>query len=123
MGRRQKGIDIHSEVVALSPRRPAMFNVFSIGIALASSLLVPLAASAVPIMAANGVPESAPASPSGPRRPGLISPAAVNVDAASETTNRGGRPVPGRTNGTLSAAEDPRPILAESDPSRTPGQF
>lgn len=100
-----------------------MFKVLSIGIALASTLLVPLAASAVPIKAADGVSDSAASSASGPRRPGLITPAPVNGDSASQTINRRGRPVPGQASKPLAATEDQRPAVADNEPSRPASQL
>lgn len=99
-----------------------MFQALSIGIALASALLVPLAASAVPIKGADGVPDAAAAA-SGPRRPGLITPAASNGDAASQTINRRGRPVSGQANNALSSPAEQRSNVAENENGRAPSQL
>jgi hypothetical protein len=72
-----------------------------VGLALASALLLPLGASAIPINAANGVAETAPSRTAGPRRPGAIPQPSKATDLGSQTSNGRGRPVPGQA--TLSA--------------------
>jgi hypothetical protein len=96
--------------------------VLPLGIALASASLLPLAASAVPIKAADGVSTSVPNSQSGPRRPGPIRPAPRAGDTASQFVNRRGRPVPSLSK-PLNTGDDQRPRVAEGVPSPAPRQL
>ena len=100
-----------------------MFKAFlPLGIALASAAFLPLAATAVPIKAADGVPTSVPNSQSGPRHPGLIPAAPADVGSASQSLNRRGRPVPSLSK-SLSTGDSQRPSVAESGTSRAPRQL
>jgi len=69
----------------------------SFSLALASSLLLPFGASAVPINAADGVADSVPSAASGARRPGLIPKPAADASDAQASGNGRGRPVPGKS--------------------------
>jgi hypothetical protein len=70
---------------------------FSLPFALASSLLLPFGASAVPINAADGVADSVPTAASGARRPGLIPKPAADAADTQASSNGRGRPVPGKS--------------------------
>jgi hypothetical protein len=100
-----------------------MFKVvLPLGIALASAWLLPLTASAMPIKAADGVSTSAPNTPSGPRRPGLIPPTPQAEETTSQLVNRRGRTVPSLSQ-SVQAGDDQRPRVAESVPSRAPSEL
>lgn len=85
-----------------------------LGLALAGVCLLPLAASAVPIRAADGVPTSVPGSKAGPRHPGVIplSPLAPALSASTVSPNRRGRPVPSLSKATT-PNDSPRARVAE----------
>jgi hypothetical protein len=75
-----------------------------LGLALASALLLPLGASAVPIHAANGVADATPNRSSGPRRPGPIPQPSQSTDMSTQSSNGRGRPVPGKASLTADKA-------------------
>lgn len=81
-------------------------------LALASSLLLPFGASAVPINAADGVADSVPTAASGARRPGLIPKPAADESGTQASSNGRGRPVPGKS--TVQSMDN----MAEITPSQ-----
>jgi hypothetical protein len=85
---------------------------------LTAASLFPLAASAVPIRATDGVPTSVPGRQAGPRHPGVVTVSRpdAGLGSASLSTNRRGRPVPSQ-NKTLSNRDGQRARLAEGTPS------
>jgi hypothetical protein len=95
-----------------------------LGLLLAAASLLPLAASAVPIRAADGVATSVPGRQAGPRHSGVVSVPPSNADngSASLSTNRRGRPVPGMTK-TVSNRDGQRPSLAEGVSSPADSQL
>ncbi len=115
----------HSLWDSLVPPQPPMPPVVRpLGLLLAAASLLPLAASAVPIRAADGVSTSVPGRQAGPRHPGVVtvSPPSADLGSASLSTNRRGRPVPG-LNKTLSNRDGQRARVAEGVPSPSASQL
>jgi hypothetical protein len=95
-----------------------------LGLALAAACLLPLAASAVPIRAADGVATSVPGRQTGPRHPGVMTVSTPNagLGSAGISPNRRGRPVPSLSK-SPSPSDGQRARVAEGVPNASASQL